>query len=107
MMVTGLAFLFTALTVVFVLILLGLAYYIPGKPIARYIRNQLRVKTIYSWILAICILSPPYYLLRKAWINTEWSRRDSCLDFSGCWDSIDHVCRRDEKNAQELCDRKL
>lgn len=30
---------------------------------------------------------------------------DSCLDSSGCWDEIGKTCRKDEPNAQELCDR--
>lgn len=29
---------------------------------------------------------------------------DACLDGGGCWDSIAKVCRKDEVNAQELCD---
>lgn len=31
---------------------------------------------------------------------------DSCLDRGGCWDHISNVCRRDEPNAQALCNRK-
>jgi hypothetical protein len=30
---------------------------------------------------------------------------DRCLDAGGCWDETDNVCRKDELNAQELCDR--
>lgn len=30
---------------------------------------------------------------------------DSCLDSGGCWDEIGKTCRKDEPNAQELCDR--
>lgn len=30
---------------------------------------------------------------------------DSCLDHGGCWDYQDKMCRKDETNAQELCDR--
>mgnify|MGYP001616889307 CR=1 FL=1 len=35
----------------------------------------------------------------------EYFQVDACLDKGGCWDSVDRVCRRDEPNAQELCDR--
>jgi hypothetical protein len=31
---------------------------------------------------------------------------DSCLDAGGCWDSVDQVCRMDEPNAQDLCERR-
>jgi hypothetical protein len=30
---------------------------------------------------------------------------DFCLDGGGCWDRTDGLCRKDEVNAQELCDR--
>lgn len=30
---------------------------------------------------------------------------DTCMDHGGCWDSVENVCRKDESNAQELCDR--
>jgi len=30
---------------------------------------------------------------------------DRCLDQGGCWDETDGVCRKDEPNAQMLCDR--
>lgn len=30
---------------------------------------------------------------------------DSCMDSGGCWDSVDGTCRKNEPNAQELCDR--
>ena len=30
---------------------------------------------------------------------------DSCMDGGGCWDATDGVCRVDEINAQELCNR--
>jgi|GEM_PF-2145422 len=30
---------------------------------------------------------------------------DSCLDSGGCWDYQANVCRKDEPNAQALCDR--
>ncbi|MDD9820512.1 MAG: hypothetical protein OXR07_06500 [Nitrospira sp.] len=32
-------------------------------------------------------------------------RVDYCLDGGGCWDEVDNVCRMEEINAQELCDR--
>lgn len=38
-------------------------------------------------------------------MNSGWVWVDSCLDMGGCWDQIDHICRRDESNAQALCDR--
>ena len=30
---------------------------------------------------------------------------DACLDHGGCWDYVDKVCRKDENNAQALCNR--
>lgn len=30
---------------------------------------------------------------------------DSCMDHGGCWDATDKICRKNEPNAQELCDR--
>ncbi len=30
---------------------------------------------------------------------------DGCLDEGGCWDYQNRVCRNEESNAQELCDR--
>ncbi len=30
---------------------------------------------------------------------------DHCLDRGGCWDYQDRVCRKDEPDAQCLCDR--
>ncbi|MBT4762885.1 MAG: hypothetical protein HOO06_14420 [Bdellovibrionaceae bacterium] len=30
---------------------------------------------------------------------------DRCIDSGKCWDGVDKVCRGDEPNAQDLCDR--
>jgi hypothetical protein len=30
---------------------------------------------------------------------------DSCLDSGGCWDYSAKVCRKEESNAQQLCDQ--
>ena len=30
---------------------------------------------------------------------------DRCFDMSGCWDAKDRVCRKEEPNAQALCNR--
>lgn len=35
----------------------------------------------------------------------DFMKADVCLDSGGCWDYQDRVCRKDEHNAQELCDR--
>jgi hypothetical protein len=32
-------------------------------------------------------------------------KKDACLDSGGCWGSVDNVCRKNELNAQQLCDR--
>lgn len=34
-------------------------------------------------------------------------QKDSCLDDGGCWDQTDKVCRKNETDAQKLCDRDL
>jgi hypothetical protein len=30
---------------------------------------------------------------------------ERCLDHGGCWDYVDKMCRKDEPDAQRLCDR--
>jgi hypothetical protein len=30
---------------------------------------------------------------------------DECLDHGGCWDYAENICRKDEPDAQQLCDR--
>lgn len=37
----------------------------------------------------------------------DYMRVDYCLDAGGCWDEVDDVCRKEEDNAQQLCDRPL
>jgi hypothetical protein len=37
--------------------------------------------------------------------NTDYYSIDRCLDNGGCWDLQDRICRKNEFNAQELCDR--
>ena len=32
---------------------------------------------------------------------------DTCLDSGGCWDYSAKKCRKEESNAQELCDRAI
>ncbi len=37
--------------------------------------------------------------------NLDFESIDRCLDGGGCWDYQDRICRKNEMNAQELCDR--
>lgn len=44
--------------------------------------------------------------LWTAWdFSPHYSEGDRCLDSGGCWDKVDNVCRKDEPDAQALCDR--
>jgi hypothetical protein len=36
---------------------------------------------------------------------SDFMNIDGCLDSGGCWDYQDKVCRKEESNAQQLCDR--
>jgi len=36
---------------------------------------------------------------------SDFMKVDGCLDSGGCWDYQDKVCRKEEPNAQQLCDR--
>lgn len=54
-------------------------------------------------LLAVLILgfsSCVYFL-----VFSDFMKADGCLDSGGCWDYQDSVCRKDEPNAQKLCDR--
>lgn len=44
-------------------------------------------------------------LLSIIFLSLSCEKKDACLDGGGCWDSVDNMCRKDEPNAQELCNR--
>lgn len=37
--------------------------------------------------------------------SPDYDSVDRCLDGGGCWDYQDKICRKNEMNSQELCDR--
>jgi len=54
------------------------------------------------FLLAAGILIPAVHYAPRL---IDYMRVDYCLDAGGCWDEVDGVCREEEVNAQELCDR--
>ena len=56
-----------------------------------------KVLVIFTFILVIGIV---YFLF-----FTDFMKADGCLDSGGCWDYQDKVCRKEEDNTQQLCDR--
>ena len=105
LMIDLFSYLGVALSILLLLLILGIAYFVQGRVLARFIRNQFKLRMVYAWVISIITLTGSYYLLWDYVRNTEWSRQDSCLDPGGCWDHIDKTCRKIEPNAQELCDR--
>ena len=63
-----------------------------------------------KWILifaAIIFLFAAYELVLYRILDSDpdYYSIDRCIDSGGCWDGIDKMCRMNEVNAQELCDR--
>lgn len=60
-------------------------------------------------IISVCLLVSGLFLLAAGFLFYptvhHFIRVDYCLDAGGCWDSVDDVCRMEEVNAQELCER--
>lgn len=48
------------------------------------------------WLLVLALM---------ATILQGCDKKDACLDDGGCWDSVDNMCRKNEPNAQALCNR--
>jgi hypothetical protein len=46
------------------------------------------------------IFSVTYFLF-----FSDFMKADGCLDSGGCWDYKDNICRKEEPDAQKLCDR--
>ena len=40
-------------------------------------------------------------------MGIELIKSDDCIKLGGCWDKLEKTCRRNEPNAQELCNREL
>lgn len=47
------------------------------------------------------------FILLGVLISFVLGPEDSCLDGGGCWDSVAETCRKDEPNAQLLCNRSI
>lgn len=61
------------------------------------------LKTLAFVILVIGIHE---FVLWLSWDRDPmYFQKDGCMDHGGCWDAADQICRRDEPNAQALCDR--
>lgn len=54
-------------------------------------------------LLVVVAVGIAFFAIR----NSEFLEIDTCLDSGGCWDYDAKVCRRDEANAQHLCDRSM
>lgn len=63
-----------------------------------------RNKAALAWLLVSGLLLLAAGLLAYPAVY-HFIRVDYCLDAGGCWDEVDEVCRKEEVNAQELCDR--
>ena len=53
-------------------------------------------------VIAIIITGAIIYLIDDFYVTV-----DACMDRGGCWDSDAKVCRMEEPNAQELCDKSI
>lgn len=51
-------------------------------------------------ILVFLLLSAGTFLILEYYLN-----EDSCIESGGCYDYAAKVCRKEEPNAQELCDK--
>lgn len=56
-------------------------------------------------IFLLPVVTYEIFLWTSLGFSVHYLSIDRCLDNGGCWDSIDETCRKDEPNAQALCDR--
>jgi hypothetical protein len=61
-------------------------------------------------LILFCLCALPFIayegFLWAAWgFSPYYAQGDRCLDNGGCWDHTEKTCRKDEANAQELCNR--
>ena len=68
-------------------------------------RALLLVVALVVGVALIALVVPLGSLFVAHDFNIHFLWIDGCLDFGGCWDDVDKVCRKHEANAQALCDR--
>lgn len=68
-------------------------------------RKKIRVAAIIGFGIVSLFLAYEFFLWAAWDFSPNYSQADGCLDHGGCWDSVDKVCRKEEANAQALCDR--
>ena len=64
-----------------------------------------KVLILFVSIPLTIVLAYEVFLFWAHDFNPDYGLIDRCLDGGGCWDYQDRICRKNEINAQELCDR--
>ena len=71
--------------------------------------NKHRLRKLFKIIARlVAVILIHEFVLWLSWDRDPlYFQKDRCMDYGGCWDKIEKICRRDEPNAQELCDRSM